>query len=143
MPPVPANLPRRVKGPLEEPKQRPVLVVDDDEDLLEVLVDLLAAAGYEVGWAVNGKDALDEIRKGGLPSVIFLDMHMPVMTGAEFLEVRQKDRDLSSVPVVVMSAHAVNFSRSAFGVVDVIVKPFSFDDLLRAAKRYTGPATVH
>jgi len=132
-----------VRGPLDAEKVRPILVVDDDEDLLEVLVDLLAAAGYTVGWAKNGQDALSEIEKGGLPSVIFLDMHMPVMTGAEFLEHRMRDRDLRKVPVVVMSAHAVTFSRSAFGVVDVIVKPFSFDDLLRAAKRHTGSAITH
>lgn len=141
---MPDSAPRRpASGPLDQLKQRPILVVDDDEDLLDMLVDLLAAAGYEVGWAVNGADAFDQIQKGGLPSVIFLDMHMPVMTGAEFLELRQKHRDLSKVPVVVMSAHAVSFSRAAFGVVDVIVKPFSFDELLRVAKRYTGPATVH
>ena len=131
------------RGPLDQDRGRPILVVDDDEDLLEVVVDLLAAAGYEVGWATNGQDALDQIKKGGLPSVIFLDMHMPVMTGAEFLEVRMRDRELVQVPVVVMSAHALAFSRSAFGVVDVIVKPFSFDELLRAAKRHTGPSTTH
>ena len=124
-------------------KPKNVLVVDDDADLLEVIVDLLAAAGYEVGWAANGKDALEEIRKGGPPSLIFLDMHMPVMTGAEFLDVRMRDPELSKVPVVVMSAHTVAFSRSAFGVVDIIVKPFSFDDLLRIAKKYTGPNVTH
>lgn len=131
------------RGPLDQDRGRPILVVDDDEDLLEVVVDLLAAAGYEVGWATNGQDALDQIAKGGLPSVIFLDMHMPVMTGAEFLEARMRDRELSGVPVVVMSAHALAFSRSAFGVVDVIVKPFSFDELLRAAKRHTGTSITH
>ena len=131
------------RGPLDPDHGRAILVVDDDEDLLEVVVDLLAAAGYEVGWATNGQDALDQIKKGGLPSMIFLDMHMPVMTGAEFLEVRTRDRDLAKVPVVVMSAHALAFSRSAFGVVDVIVKPFSFDELLRAAKRHTGSSITH
>jgi len=133
------------KGPLDPVADNPktVLVVDDDVDLLEVLVELLAAAGYEVGWATNGEDALSEIKKGGLPNLIFLDMHMPVMTGAEFLKIRTRDEELSKVPVVVMSAHAVTFTRAAFGVVDVIVKPFSFDDMLRAAKRYTGLNVTH
>jgi two-component system, chemotaxis family, chemotaxis protein CheY len=124
-------------------KPKNVLVVDDDEDFLAVIVNLLAAAGYEVGWAVNGQDALEEIRKGGAPSLIFLDMHMPVMTGAEFLDIRMRDPELSKVPIVVMSAHAVAFARNAFGVVDIILKPFSFDDLLRIAKRYTGPNVTH
>ncbi len=133
----------RLRGPLDAEKPKTILVVDDDEDLLEMLVDLMAAAGYEVGWAVNGADALEEIRRGGAPDLILLDMHMPVMTGAEFLEVRKRDVDLQNVPVVVMSAHAVAFSRAAFGIVDVIVKPFSFDALLRIAKIHTGPNVTH
>ena len=134
---------RRLRGPLDAEKQKTILVVDDDEDLLELVVDLMAAAGYEVGWATNGADALEEIRRGGVPDLIILDMHMPVMTGAEFLERRKRDLDLKNVPVVVMSAHAVAFSRSAFGVVDVIVKPFTFDALLRVAKLHTGPNVTH
>ena len=133
----------RIKGPFDADKVKTVMIVDDDEELLEVLVDLMAASGYEVGWATNGADALEEIRRDGVPSLIFLDMHMPIMTGAEFLEARSRDAELRRVPVVVMSAHAVAFSRAAFGVVDVIVKPFSFDAFLRTAKRYTGPNVTH
>ncbi len=133
----------RLRGPLDAEKLKTILVVEDDEDLLEMLVEVMAAAGYEVGWATNGAGALEEIRRGGVPSLIILDMHMPVMTGAEFLEARMADPDLRKVPVVVMSAHPVNFSRAAFGIVDVIVKPFSVDAILRVAKTYTGLNLTH
>ena len=133
----------RLRGPLDAEKHKTILLVDDDEDLLEMLVDLMAAAGYEVGWATNGADALEEIKRGGAPDLIVLDMHMPVMTGAEFLEARMRDPALQKVPVVVMSAHLVTFARAAFGVVDVILKPFSFDALLRLAKIHAGPNVTH
>ena len=132
------------RGPLEDPvRSKTILVVDDDEDFRDAIVELLAAAGYEVGWASNGEDALNEIRKGGRPDLILLDMHMPVMTGAEFLDTRARDKQLQRVPVVVMSGQPVVFTRAAYGVVDVIVKPFSFDALLSIAKRHTGLGVTH
>jgi CheY-like chemotaxis protein len=81
-----------------------ILVVEDENDLRDAACEFLRAAGFVVVPAQNGVDALNLIRRRGRPSVILLDLTMPVMNGYEFLRFLRKDRVLQSVPVVVTSA---------------------------------------
>ena len=60
-----------------------VLVVDDDDDIREVLELALVEQGYVVSQASNGRAAL-EVVSHEMPSLILLDMKMPVMSGWEF-----------------------------------------------------------
>jgi CheY-like chemotaxis protein len=63
-----------------------ILVVDDDAGVRESLSLLLADAGYEVSMAVNGFDALLQLKES-TPDVITSDLNMPQMSGFEFLSV--------------------------------------------------------
>jgi DNA-binding response OmpR family regulator len=83
-----------------------ILVVDDDADLRELLAELLTKEGYQVLTASNGKEALALLRDPDpTPSLILLDLMMPVMSGWEFLERVASDRTVTSVPIIVMSAY--------------------------------------
>jgi CheY-like chemotaxis protein len=84
---------------------RRVAVVEDDEDIRDLVVQLLADLGFEsVGFA-NGRAALDGLRQrpAALPSVILLDLEMPGMSGWEFRREQLADPLLARVPVVVAS----------------------------------------
>ena len=91
---------RTDRGP--SPDTRRILLADDDPDSLEGMRSLLAAWGYEVETAENGRAALDKV---GVvhPSVVITDVVMPAMSGLELLEaVRRHEPDIH---VIVMTGH--------------------------------------
>jgi CheY-like chemotaxis protein len=84
---------------------RLVLLVDDDAGIRAALTDFLLDEGFVVHTAQNGREALEWLRgNGGRPTVVLLDLMMPVMDGQAFLEARACDPELSQIPVVVVSA---------------------------------------
>src|SRR6266446_3574552 len=91
-----------------------VLVVDDDIDTREALSDALAEAGFAVHQQPTGAKALEHIQQHGQPDVILLDLRMPEMDGAQFLE-RVPDDLRARVNVLTgdSSARLVRFARDA------------------------------
>ena len=106
-----------------------VLIVDDDPDIRENLCDRLAAQGYEVLSAANGREGLEQIRRE-LPEVVLADLQMPGMGGQALLEAL-RDEELET-SVVVISAHG-NVERAVAamraGAVDFVEKPFELAHL--------------
>lgn len=83
----------------------PIMVVEDDFFIRELLVDLLEDDGHTVVVAANGQEALSVIRAMPRnPRIILLDLHMPVMDGRQFRDLQQRDPALCSIPVVLLSA---------------------------------------
>lgn len=111
-------------------KNKPViLVVDDEPQILRVMRASLPARGYDVNTAPGGEEALDEIRKQ-MPDLVILDLVMPGVSG---LEVCQRVREFSSVPIIVLSAKGSETDKIAaldLGADDYVTKPFSLDELL-------------
>lgn len=82
-----------------------ILLVEDNEDLRELVSMALRTDGYSVYEAENGRDALQQLETmGSRPCLLLLDLMMPVMTGAELLQVLSERGELDSLPVVVLSA---------------------------------------
>jgi CheY-like chemotaxis protein len=81
-----------------------VLVVEDDVEVRLVLADILGMQGYEVVGVENGLEALGYLRNAPSPSVILLDLMMPVMSGWEFCDIVQHDDQLPVVPIVILTA---------------------------------------
>jgi CheY-like chemotaxis protein len=71
---------------MSEISNHQILVVDDEPDIRDVMANLLKEAGYQVSTAVDGLDALAQIRRT-IPDVIISDLNMPQMSGFEFLSV--------------------------------------------------------
>jgi CheY-like chemotaxis protein len=83
---------------------KPIVVIDDDDDVREVLAELLAEEGYRVRCFANGAEALDHLRRDSAVAVILLDLMMPVMNGWRFREEQTRDQRLAGIPVIAMSA---------------------------------------
>jgi CheY-like chemotaxis protein len=82
-----------------------VVVVEDDVDIRELAVELLASAGFPAVGAANGLEALARGRDRRTPPALFvLDLEMPVMSGWEFLRAQARDPVLAGVPVIVTSS---------------------------------------
>jgi CheY-like chemotaxis protein len=84
-------------------RDRPVLVVDDDAGLRQLLRRMLEPEGYAVVEAENGRAALDRLREVS-PSVILLDLMMPEMDGFEFVAEFRAHEAGRAIPIVVITA---------------------------------------
>jgi len=98
----PDELLEEVKGVLAENVES-ALIVEDNAVTARVLSASLSKLGVEIETAGDGKEALDKLTVF-TPSVIVLDLMMPVMDGFEFLRIIQRDRLWSRIPVVIMTA---------------------------------------
>jgi DNA-binding response OmpR family regulator len=106
-----------------------VLVVDDDADVRTLVCELLARAGYTVSQAPGGREAL-RLLYDERPDLIVLDVSMPELDGWETLE---RIRDLSDVPVIMLTARGAELERVRglqAGADDYMVKPFGRQELV-------------
>jgi len=114
----------------------PVLIVEDDADLREMMAQLLSLEGFQSATVSNGREALEYLHNGHeRPEVILLDLMMPVMDGWEFRRKQQADPGLADVPVIILSAldqsRAADVDAQAF-----LKKPLDFDRLLQLVRQY-------
>jgi two-component system, chemotaxis family, chemotaxis protein CheY len=123
-------------------RERLVLVVDDDPDILQTLGLCLTTEGYRVLMAANGKEALD-LLEGERPNVILLDLMMPVMDGWQFVaELEQRGR--RDVPLLILSAdRAVQGHAEQLGASGHLAKPFDLDELLGKVQQLSGGALAN
>jgi len=120
-----------------------ILVVDDDQDSADLLSRWLTMEGYEIVTAKSGVEALQAIGQSR-PDLVLLDLMIPPPDGFAVIRAAKRDRDMSTIPVVVMTVKrdvATKIEALRTGADDFIVKPFHFDELdavLRASlkKRY-------
>jgi CheY-like chemotaxis protein len=116
---------------------RDVLVVEDDVDTRELLRRQLEADGWRVDEAENGRAGLDAVSRR-VPSLILLDLMMPVMDGCQFAAELRRHEAWRGIPVVVITAkeltaderHALN------GDVQGVLQKgaLNADELLRALR---------
>jgi len=116
------------------------LVVDDEINLRESLVELIAGEGFRVTQAANGEEAVESLRKGIVePDVVFLDVRMPKMNGLEVLRVIQEEK-LTTAPVIVLSAFGDSskmIEAMRLGAYDYITKPLDLDEIVATLQRAT------
>ena len=78
-----------------------ILVVDDDVDTRTMLSLRLQREGYTVIPGASGADALDAIRREGVPNLVLLDIMLPDMDG---FAVAEELRSLAAMPIIFLSA---------------------------------------
>ncbi len=118
---------------------RSILLIEDDPGIRDSIADCLEFEGYQVAGAANGEEGLRYLRSSPLPALIILDLIMPVMNGAQFLERMRQDDTLAAIPVVVMTAAIVPGGPS-LSANERLAKPFELAELLRVVERFVGPA---
>ncbi len=114
-----------------------ILVVEDDKSVRNLIVTTLKAHNYRYAEAPTGEEAIMQAASHN-PDVILLDLGLPDMEGVEVIE---KVRGWSNVPIIVISARSEDADKIAAldaGADDYLTKPFSVDELmarLRATQR--------
>lgn len=116
-----------------------ILLVDDNDDFRESLALLFEMNGYDVVTAANGKQALRRLRSPCRPAVVITDLMMPELDGWRLRQTMLDDPALASVPVIVLSASAVDEAKGSPPVVDNLRKPVDFNRL-RSIVEASSPA---
>jgi two-component system, chemotaxis family, chemotaxis protein CheY len=111
----------------------PILVVDDDPTILATVSETLDLEGYSVVTAVNGAEALVALEHKA-PSLVLLDMRMPVLDGWGFMRVAHERGFAPTVVVMTAAADARRWA-AEIGAHGVLPKPFDLDDLIAAVQR--------
>jgi CheY-like chemotaxis protein len=115
---------------------RSIFIVEDDDIIRRAIQMVLEWEGYRVDCATNGQEALDYLRAGNRPSLIVLDVMMPVLDGEQFRRQQLSDPALAPIPVIVVSAAGFADSVNA---VRHIRKPFEVQELLEAIHDRVAP----
>lgn len=118
-----------------------ILIADDDPQMLRALRITLAARGYEIVAASDGKAALDAAIKTH-PDVVVLDLGMPGLTGIEVIAAL---RGWTQIPILVVSGRSESWDKVEAldaGADDYVTKPFSADELLARIRALSRRAPV-
>jgi CheY-like chemotaxis protein len=118
------------------------VIVEDDEEVRESLAVLLAKRGVDVVVAEHGAAALDHVRgRRAPPSVVLLDLWMPVMDGWDLMKAQSSEPMLVDVPIIVITADAsASDSTMPDTVRAVVLKPLLLESVLDALNRVWAAA---
>jgi len=122
-----------------------VLVVDDDEAIVSVLLLLLEGEGFS-GIAItdsrNVFPFLSQLDTDQFPSVILLDLMMPVLSGYEIADKFSQSERYRHLPIIIMTADGrIRGASSVQGAIDYVAKPFQIDALLTKLKSHLDRST--
>jgi CheY-like chemotaxis protein len=124
------------------PQNEPILVVDDEAETRVELRAALESEGHAVIEASNGQEALRLLTGSPSlePSLIVLDLKMPVMTGWEFLAIVHNYHRLARIPVLVITGRLADMAKlgSGPGCPDYLSKPLRADTFLEKVARLVG-----
>jgi DNA-binding response OmpR family regulator len=119
----------------------PILLVEDDDPLREILARHLRARGHEIHEAASAEDAVEALHAGLRPGLVLLDINLPGETGWSLL----RGAELGAAgdpPVIVASATTVDPRRlREHRVAGYLPKPFPLQTLLEAIERLTAPGS--
>jgi len=127
----PVSLPASEDEPAAQSKAR-ILVADDNELNLMALEDYLTSAGYQLFFAGDGEQALQQAQAVS-PHLILMDIQMPKMNGVEAIRHLRADPQFATIPILALTALAMPGDRELCleaGANAYISKPFRMKDLV-------------
>jgi two-component system cell cycle response regulator DivK len=119
--------------------KRPILLVEDNELNRDMLIRRLNRAGLEVIAAGDGQQALD-LMASEQPSVVLMDMNLPVLDGWTASSRAREDDRIKHIPIIALTAHAMEADRLQAleaGCDDYATKPVDFPGLLIKIEKLT------
>lgn len=117
-----------------------ILIVEDNEMNRDMLSRRLERKGYEVDIAEDGEEGLEKIKQGA-PDLVLMDLSLPKLDGWEATRRLKADKATRDIPVIVLTAHALEHERAKAmdtGCDDFDVKPIDFARLLGKIRRQLG-----
>lgn len=113
-----------------------ILVVDDDEPILVLMKSILREFQFDPMVSSSGSAALD-LAAANRPDLILLDMNMPEMSGAAFVQQLRGRGELADVPVLILSGDPIEGDElSAIGADGAIQKPFDLKVLIDQIRQH-------
>jgi len=114
----------------DKPKdEKPIsMIIEDDEDLSAIFCEALNAAGFDTEIIRNGRLAIERLQNVA-PDVVILDMHLPLVAGADILRYIRSEKRLAFTNVVVTTADAILGDQVRDTADFVLIKPISFGQL--------------
>jgi two-component system cell cycle response regulator DivK len=117
-----------------------ILVVEDNEKNMKLLRDVLQATGYRTLEASTGAQALTLATEHG-PALVLMDIRLPDMDGVEALSRLRTDERTASLPVIALTAQAMEGDSERFrqaGFDGYLSKPIDIDELLTTVEQHCG-----
>jgi DNA-binding response OmpR family regulator len=124
--------------------RRKILVVEDDPDQLEAIRGNLKNAGFAIGTASNGVDALVKTRSV-LPDLIVLDLMLPQLNGLDICRTLREDSATASIPVIMltgMHSHLTRLAGFEAGINAFLTKPYHPEELVSKVEELLGPTST-
>ncbi len=120
-----------------------IAVVEDNMDN-RILVQAILEDEYEISEYENGMEVMDGLASN-IPDLVLLDISLPGMDGTEVLEWLRTQGQLSHLPVIALTAHAMSGDREKYlemGFDDYVTKPIVYEEILMGAieRLLTGSA---
>lgn len=117
--------------------KKSILIVDDEEETLEMLSTILEHENYITWKAINGKEALELVKK--VPDLILLDIRMPGLSGIEVCHYLKQDDEFKHIPIIMFSAkvlsHDIELGLNA-GADEYLTKPFNTKELFKLLNKH-------
>jgi len=115
-----------------------ILVVEDNQKNMKLFRDVLQVTGYVTIEATTGEDAI-ELARSETPELVLMDVQLPGIDGVEALARLRGDERTASIPVLALTAQAMQGDRERFlgaGFDGYLSKPIDVTELLRAVEEY-------
>ncbi len=119
-------------------KKKRILCIEDEAEMIDLTRLVLEREGFEVLGAVGGMQGL-EIIKREKPDLVLLDLMMPDIDGWEVYRQMKADPQMTTIPVIVVTARAQNIDKvlglQVAKVDDYVTKPFGPKELLESIRK--------
>jgi DNA-binding response OmpR family regulator len=132
---------------LDRDARMKVLIADDEEEIRNLLAQFLAARGYAVSFAANGRDAVLEVEKNPGVQIVLPDVSMPVMGGMEALgHIMSFEKHPSVIMLTAVADREIARQAMKIGAFDYVLKPFDFaviEASITACQSYSETRSNH
>lgn len=115
-----------------------VLIVDDDSKSRRIFDIHLTSMGFQTILANNGEQGI-KLVKENIPSLIIMDIQMPVMDGIQAIKILRSELSTSKIPVIALTSYAMRGDKEKFvkaGFNGFISKPIDLNKLKKMVKKY-------
>jgi DNA-binding response OmpR family regulator len=121
---------------------KPVLVIEDEKRIRDLLQEFLESNGFSVRTAQNGLVGLNLIREMKGRCVVLLDLQMPVMTGEQMMAAltAEADPEVAATPIIIITTSTAPFTGLVSGC---IKKPFDLNQVLHTVQLVSSGNPSH
>ncbi len=114
-------------------QRKKILIVEDEKDIALSMANFLESLGFRVHCCCDGEDIFSQLEKAFVPDLMLLDLNLPKLSGKEIIK---KLREMNfNFPIIVVTGYLSEDDRyflERYGVVKILSKPFSLDQLRQA-----------